>query len=76
MPTSPPILGAPPVLGASPVLLYQYLNITGHCSKIDTDILALAEIKQGVRSVVGCKSPDTGKIGISVESINKGNSAI
>ena len=31
-----------------------------------------AEIKQGVRQVIGCKDPATKKIGISVESINKG----
>lgn len=31
-----------------------------------------AEIKQGVRQVVGCKDPGTHKIGLSVEAINKG----
>lgn len=31
-----------------------------------------AEIKQGVRQVIGCKDPGSGKIGLSVESISKG----
>lgn len=33
---------------------------------------ARAEIKQGVRQVVVCKDPSTKKIGVSVDSINKG----
>lgn len=31
-----------------------------------------AEIKHGVRAIVGCKDPGTGRIGLSVESISKG----
>jgi len=52
---------------------YTPLNsTTGAVAPVTGSHSARAEIKQGVRSVVGCKSPDTGKIGISTESINKG----
>jgi len=53
--------------------LYQPLNsTTGAIAPVTGGHQSHAEIKQGVRQVVGCKDPGSGKIGLSVESISKG----
>jgi len=53
--------------------LYQPLNsTTGAIAPVTGGHQSNAEIKQGVRQVVACKDPGSGKIGLSVESISKG----
>merc|ERR1719204_2606234 len=53
--------------------VYQPSSSTGVIAPITgAHQTAVAEIKQGVRQVVGCKDPGSGKIGLSVEAINKG----
>lgn len=53
--------------------VYQPLNsTTGAIAPVTGSHQSHAEIKQGVRQVIGCKDPGSGKIGLSVESISKG----
>lgn len=53
--------------------VYQPLtSTTGAVAPVTGGHQSHAEIKQGVRQVVGCKDPGSGKIGLSVESISKG----
>lgn len=53
--------------------VYQPLTSTsGALAPITGGHTSHAEIKQGVRQVIGCKDPGSGKIGLSVEAISKG----
>lgn len=53
--------------------VYQPLNATtGAVAPVTGGHQSHAEIKQGIRQVVGCKDPGSGKIGLSVENISKG----